>query len=142
MLSMLAMAEPAPFYTSKKLGLLVRQPPGWLVQDAEALVLSEPGGTVRVRFEVLPGKNASDAWKKTRASLEKSHPGFEVVEVVVDSPNATLVQARFGDWSASYVLRPFGGGKLLLTSTEQKNGVSKKLTDWVTSVAESATPIR
>lgn len=144
LLTLAAVAE-SPFYTSKKLGILVRQPPGWSVIDKEALTVADPGGSARARFELVPGKDASVGWKNTLSSLQKSHQDFTISEELMNTPRGCLIQARFqeagADWNGTYVVKPFEG-KLLVASSESKKGTDSKVLTWLGSVVESVTPVR
>ncbi len=145
MLLALVVRADTPFYTSKKLGLLVRQPPNWKIADGDALVMTEPGGTVRVRFEVVTGQNASALWKRQAEALGKSHGDFRIMEQLLDTPRACLAQASFkeGDaaWIGTYTVKSLGP-RLLFASSESKVGADKKLLEWASSIVEPATPTR
>lgn len=135
----------SPFYVSKKQGLLVRQPPGWKVSDADDLVLSDPSSSARVRFSVVAGKDAVAVWENAASRLGKSRTGFLVVEELVKSPRACLVQARFqeggNEWIGTYTVKP-QGTLWLVSSSESRRGIDAKLANWLTSVLESATSTR
>lgn len=132
----------SPFYTSSKLGLLVRQPPGWSIEDADGrLLVVEPGRGARAHFQVLTGKDAREAWK----TFATGRSGFEVLEEILATSDRLLVLARFQEggasWTGSYLLRPHPGG-FLLAASEIRAGADARLATWANSVIESATPVR
>jgi hypothetical protein len=141
LLAALVVAD-SPFYTSSKLGLLVRQPPGWSIEDADGrLLVVEPGRGARAQFQVVTGKDAREAWKAFAASRS----GLEVLEEILATSDRLLVLARFQEggasWTGSYLLRPHPGG-FLLAASEVRAGADAKLATWANSVIESATPVR
>ncbi len=130
------------FYTSSKLGLLVRQPPGWLIEEAEGrLLVVEPGRGARAHFQLLTEKDAREAWRVFAAG----RPGFESVEEILATSDRLLVLARFQEggasWTGSYLLRPHPGG-FLLAASEIRSGADARLVTWANSVIDSATPVR
>lgn len=130
------------FYTSSKLGLLVRQPPGWLIEEAEGrLLVVETGRGARAHFQLLTGKDAREAWRVFAAG----RPGFESVEEILATSDRLLVLARFQEggasWTGSYLLRPHPGG-FLLAASEIRSGADARLVTWANSVIDSATPVR
>lgn len=144
LLSLAALGD-SPYYISKKQGLLVRQPPGWKVSDSDELVLTDPSASARAHFSVVAGKDAVGVWENALGRLEKGRTDFQVVEELVKSPRACLVQARFqeggAEWSGTYTVKPHGT-LWLISSSESKRGTEVKLMNWLTSVLESATSTR
>ncbi len=141
LLTALVLAD-SPFYTSSKLGLLVRQPPGWSIEETNGrLLVVEPGRGARAHFEVVAGKDARETWK----AFVASRSGLKVVEEILATSDRLLVVAHFEEggasWTGSYLLRPHPGG-FLLAASEIRAGADPRLASWANSVIESATPVR